>query len=416
MTFTKTPTPTVTIIGGGPSGLMAAEVISAAGVQVDLYDAMATVGRKFLLAGKSGLNITHSEPLPKLLTRYGSTRDALTPLISAFDNQHIQSWVHSLGIPTFTGSSGRIFPEGRKAAPLLRAWRRRLKEQRVRFHHHHRWIGWNGQNHLCFSTDAGVVQIKADIVILALGGGSWPRLGSDGRWVNLLQERNIQVSPLQASNCGFDCPWSEHFRQRFAWKPLKSITLSHPASDLPPRPCDLMVTDTGIEGGAVYALASALQDELRQHSVATLQVDLTPHRTLEQLTQALSMPRGRASMATHLKRRAGLEGIKASLLRERTRAEQFNDPHLLAAAIKSLPLELTAPRPIEEAISSAGGVGFEQLDKHLMVKHQPGLFIAGEMLDWDAPTGGYLLTGCLASGRAAGNGVLNWLAQGDALG
>ncbi len=411
MPLKNTATPTVTIIGGGPAGLMAADVISAAGVQVDVYDAMATVGRKFLLAGKSGLNITHSEPLETLLSRYGDSRDALAPLITAFDNQHIRAWVNGLGIQTFTGSSGRIFPEDRKAAPLLRAWRRRLKEQQVRFHQRHRWTGWNRQNHLCFSTDAGVVQINADIVILALGGGSWPRLGSDGRWVSVLEHHNIQVSPLQASNCGFDCSWSEHFRQRFAWKPLKSIALSHPASNSTARRCDLMITDTGVEGGAVYALASALQAELRQHPLATLQIDLTPQRTLEQLTRALSTPRGGASMATHLKRRAGLEGIKANLLRELTSAEQFSDPQRLAAAIKSLPLPLTAPRPIEEAISSAGGVGFAQLDNHLMVKQKPGLFIAGEMLDWDAPTGGYLLTGCLASGRAAGLGVLNWLGQ-----
>ncbi|MEO5955879.1 MAG: TIGR03862 family flavoprotein [Nitrospiraceae bacterium] len=401
----------IAIIGGGPAGLMAAEAARAAGGEVDLYDAMASVGRKFLLAGKGGLNLTHSEPSEKFLSRYGARRAQVEPLLASFGPNALQAWARGLGIETFVGSSGRVFPKDLKAAPLLRAWLRRLRQAGVRFHMRHRWSGWDAQGAPCFVTPEGTHSVQADAVVLALGGGSWPKLGSDASWVPLLAGRGLQIAPLQPANCGFDMGWSEHFRTKFAGQPVKSVAiiLRNDAGAESWHPGEFVITETGVEGGVIYSVSSALRDEILAKGVATLRLDLAPDRDVPRLTHDLSRPRGKRTMATHLQRQAHIEGVKAGLLREVVSKEDFADPARLAAAIKSLPLRLVTPRPLEEAISTAGGVLFEALDRRLMVRNLPGIFCAGEMLDWEAPTGGYLLTACFASGRMAGAGAVAWL-------
>ncbi|MDP3596258.1 MAG: TIGR03862 family flavoprotein [Nitrospirota bacterium] len=390
---------------------MAAETARAAGVEVDLYDAMASVGRKFLLAGKGGLNLTHSEPSEKFLSRYGARRAQVESLLASFGPDALQIWVRGLGIETFVGSSGRVFPKDLKAAPLLRAWLRRLRQSGVRFHMRHRWSGWDAQGAPCFVTPEGNRSVQADAVIFALGGGSWPKLGSDASWVPLLSGRGLQISPLQPANCGFDVGWSEHFRMKFAGQPVKSVAiiLRNDAGAESWHPGEFIITETGVEGGVIYSVSAALRDEILAKGVATLRLDLAPDRDVPRLTHDLSRPRGKRTMATHLQRQAHIEGVKAGLLREVVSKEDFADPARLAAAIKSLPLRLVSPRPLEEAISTAGGVPFEALDRRLMVRKLPGFFCAGEMLDWEAPTGGYLLTACFASGRVAGAGAVAWL-------
>lgn len=403
----------IVIIGGGPAGLMAAEAACAAGAEVDLYDAMASVGRKFLLAGKGGLNLTHSEPSEKFLSRYGTRRAQIAPLLASFGPDALRAWARGLGIDTFVGSSGRVFPKDLKAAPLLRTWLRRLRKDGVRFHVRHRWAGWDEQGALCFTTPEGNRSVSADAVVLALGGGSWPKLGSDASWVPLLAGRGIRIAPLQPANCGFDVGWSEHFRTKFAGHPVKSvaIVLRNDAGAESWHPGEFVITETGVEGGVIYAVSSSLRDEILAKGVVTVRLDLAPDRDVPRLTHDLSRPRGKRTMATHLQRQAHIEGVKAGLLREVVSKEDFADPIRLAAAIKSLPLRLVAPRPLEEAISTAGGVPFEALDHRLMVRAMPGLFCAGEMLDWEAPTGGYLLTACFATGQAAGTGAAVWLKE-----
>lgn len=400
------PQKTVAVIGGGPAGLMAAEVLSQAGIQVDVYDAMPSVGRKFLMAGKGGMNITHSEPFANFLTRYGSHREHIEPLLNAFSPDALREWIQGLGIDTFVGTSGRVFPTDMKAAPLLRAWLHRLREKGVRFHMRHRWVGWGEQGELRFTTPDGERLIKADAVILALGGGSWPQLGSDGAWVPLLSQHGATVAPLRPSNCGFDIAWSAHFRERFVGEPLKSVTASF--GDVR-KQGECVITTHGIEGGLIYALSAPLRDEIERSGSATLLLDLLPDWSDERVLNEVSHPRGSRSLSSHLQSRLGLKGVKANLLREALSAEQMNDATLLAHTIKQLPIHLAATRPIAEAISSAGGVTFESLDAKLMLKKSPGLFCAGEMMDWEAPTGGYLLTACFASGRVAGSGALDWL-------
>ncbi len=400
----------VAVIGGGPAGLMAAEVLSQGGMQVDLYDAMPSVGRKFLMAGKGGMNITHAEPLDDFLSRYGKRRKELAPLLESFPPDALREWVHGLGINTFVGSSGRVFPSGMKAAPLLRAWLTRLREAGVHFHMRHRWRGWDGENiALRFDTPRGGVAADADAVVLALGGGSWARLGSDGAWVMQLAQRGIEVAPLRAANCGFDAGWGQHFREKFAGHPLKSVIVSFTdaAGGIHSRQGDLMMTETGVEGSPIYALSSLLRDEIEARGSAVVHIDLAPGKKLDRIIDELDHPRGSRSMASHLQSRANIRGVQSGLLRELLPKEDFNHPERLASAIKCLPLELIACRPLDEAISSAGGVKFESLDEHLMAL--PGLFCCGEMLDWEAPTGGYLLTACFASGRHAGLGALHWL-------
>lgn len=406
----------VAVIGGGPAGLMAAEVLIQSGVQVDLYDAMPSVGRKFLLAGKGGLNLTHAESIEAFLSRYGPRRDVFEPMLDKFGPVALQTWVHELGITTFVGSSGRVFPEEMKAAPLLRAWLRRLRDAGLRIHVRHRWCGWEqpsppGLQRLCFATPQGISLIAADAVVLALGGGSWARLGSDGAWVDILAQSGVQIAPLRPSNCGFDVGWSEYFRSRFAGQPLKSVVLSFidVAGKVQRRAGELMLSDTGVEGSLIYAASARLRDVIAMQGVANIELDLAPGKSLQRLTNEITHPRGARSLSSHLQSRAGIKGAKMGLLRECVPAEDFADMTRLAHAIKSLPITLTAHRPIDEAISSAGGVMFEALDENLMLRKLTGVFCAGEMLDWEAPTGGYLLTGCFASGRAAGLGALRWL-------
>jgi len=403
----------IAIIGGGPAGLMAAEAASATGAQVDLYDAMASVGRKFLLAGKGGLNLTHSEPSERFLVRYGTRHARIAPILTSFGPDALRDWAKELGIETFVGSSGRVFPADLKAAPLLRAWLRRLRKAGVRFHVRHRWIGWDQQEALLFTTPEGNRSVQADAAVLALGGGSWPKLGSDASWVPLLAKRGLHIAPLQPANSGFDVGWSEHFRTKFSGHPVKSVAIivRNAAGTESWHPGEFIITETGVEGGVIYTVSAALRDEILTKGTATLRLDLTPDRDMPRLTHDLSRPRGKRTMATHLQRQAHLEGVKAGLLREVVSKEDFADPARLAAAIKSLPLRLIAPRPLEEAISTAGGVTFESLDERLMIQTLPGIFCAGEMLDWEAPTGGYLLTACFATGHLAGAGAVAWLTK-----
>ncbi len=397
----------INIIGAGPAGLMAAEVIAASGVRVDVYDAMPSVGRKFLMAGKGGLNLTHSEPLEPFLARYGARRAQVENWLAAFGPDALCAWVHALGIETFVGSSARVFPKDMKAAPLLRAWLRRLREAGVVFHMRHRWKGWTEDGALSFDAPKGEITTHADATLLALGGGSWARLGSDGAWAPLLAARGVKIEPLMPANCGFDVAWSEHFRSRFAGQPVKSVvaTFTDSGGQSHRQQGECIVTENGIEGGVVYTLSSRLRDAIAAHGTATLHLDLAPGRDLQRIATDLAKPRGRRSFSNHLKNHAGIAGVKAGLLREVTVDQDIN----IAALIKALPLQLTATRPLDEAISSAGGVSFDALDEHLMLRALPGVFCAGEMLDWEAPTGGYLLTACFASGRAAGMGVLKRL-------
>ena len=403
--------PRVAVIGGGPAGLMAAEVLSQGGVRVDLYDAMPSVGRKFLLAGKGGMNITHSEPYPAFVGRYGARSGEVAAWLEQFNPEAVRAWIHGLGIGTFVGTSGRVFPADMKAAPLLRAWLHRLREAGVQFHMRHRWLGWRGQE-LVFAASDGERLVQADAVVLALGGGSWARLGSDGAWAPLLAGKSVPVAPLQPSNCGFDTDWSEHFSSRHAGEPLITVAItSTDAHGVTMRKQgQFVVTATGVEGSLIYALSAALRDQIAANGSTTIHLDLTPDFSEERVAAEVLRPRGARSMASHLQSRLGIKGVKSGLLRECLSAEEFADPARLAAAIKMLPVVLKRARPIDEAISSAGGVRFDALDPHTqMLRALPGVFVAGEMIDWEAPTGGYLLTACFASGRAAGRGALAWL-------
>jgi uncharacterized flavoprotein (TIGR03862 family) len=387
---------------------MAAEVLAAGGARVELFDAMPSVGRKFLLAGVGGMNITHSEAKAPFLSRYREREGEIAALLAGFDAEDLRAWIHGLGIDTFVGTSGRVFPTDMKAAPLLRAWLRRLRETGVAIHTRSRWLGWDEAGALRIATAEGERLVATDACVLALGGGSWARLGSDGAWVPLLQARGVEVSPLRPANCGFEVAgWSEHLRSRFAGAPLKNATLALDGEA--PRRGEFVLTEHGVEGSLVYALSAAIRQRIERDGRALVHLDLQPDRTLEKVEALLSKPRGSASMAKHLHRQLGLDGAKAALLRELTSAEDFADMVRLARAIKALPIELLRTRPLDEAISSAGGVTFAALDEHLMLHELPGTFCAGEMLDWEAPTGGYLLTACFASGRAAALGALEWL-------
>jgi uncharacterized flavoprotein (TIGR03862 family) len=386
---------------------MAAETISAAGVAVDVYDAMPSVGRKFLRAGIGGLNLTHAEPLPDFVSRYGAQQGNVARWLADFGPQALRDWAAGLGVETFVGSSGRVFPVGMKAAPLLRAWLQRLRQQGVGFHPRHRWLGWSEDGQLRFTTPEGERKVGSDrtAILLALGGGSWSRLGSDAAWVPLLAARGVAIAPLRPANCGFDVCWSEHLRNRFAGQPLKAVAVRF---DDILRQGEFVLTEHGVEGSLIYALSAPLRDAIERNGQAVLQVDLTPGRDLARLTTDLKTPQGHDSLSNHLRRRAGIEGIKAALLREVASTEQLRDPAQCAALIKALPLTLLATRPIDEAISTAGGIKLDALSNDLMLKNLPGVFCAGEMLDWEAPTGGYLLTACMASGYIAGRGLLRW--------
>ncbi len=398
----------VIVVGAGPAGLMAAEVLSAQGARVEVFDAMPSAGRKFLLAGRGGMNLTHAEPLEDFLTRYRPQAPQLLQIVRDFPADALRAWVHGLGIETFVGTSSRVFPRDMHAAPLLRAWLHRLRAAGVAFHMRHRWLGWTQGGVLRFDSPGGEVLHQADAVVLALGGASWARLGSDGAWQPWLREQGVDVAPLQPSNCGFDVSggWSAHFTERYAGQPFKSVAIAFEGQV---RKGEFVATATGVEGSLVYAFSAALRDRITADGEARFHLDLLPDRSAAKVLAEVSHPRGSRSLSSHLKSRLGLEGIKLGLLHEALTKEQMNDPAQLAAAIKAVPVRLCAPRPIDEAISSAGGVRWEALSEDLMLKVRPGVFCAGEMLDWEAPTGGYLLTACMATGRRAGEGALRLL-------
>ncbi|QEY61238.1 TIGR03862 family flavoprotein [Metapseudomonas lalkuanensis] len=403
--------PFVAVIGGGPAGLMAAEVLAQGGARVELFDAMPSVGRKFLLAGVGGMNITHSEAKTAFVGRYGARCNEVGALLEEFGADALCAWIHGLGIDTFVGTSGRVFPTDMKAAPLLRAWLKRLREQGVLIHTRSRWSGWAEDGALRIATPAAETHVRADACVLALGGGSWARLGSDGAWVPLLEQRGVTIAPLQPSNCGFEVAgWSPLLREKFAGAPIKSTAIR--LDDQAPRLGEFVLTDNGVEGSLIYALSAAIRERINATGSATLHLDLLPNHSVDKVTRALARPRGSRSMAKHLHSQLGIDGARAGLLRELSAKDDFLDPARLATVIKALPLTLVRARPLDEAISSAGGVPFEAMDESLMLKQLPGVFCAGEMLDWEAPTGGYLLTACFASGRAAGRGVLGWLSRG----
>ncbi|MBC7620929.1 MAG: TIGR03862 family flavoprotein [Candidatus Saccharibacteria bacterium] len=432
------PDPLVAVIGAGPAGLMAAQVLARAGHAVHVFDAMPSIGRKFLLAGKGGLNLTHSEGADRFAGRYGARRSAIEALLQSFSPEDLRAWAKTLGVDTFVGSSGRIFPTDMKAAPLLRAWLQSLRHPsagaRVRFHMRHRWTGWaeqqadhvtghatagapaqpDGSHHLCFDTPQGPIKVLASAVVLALGGGSWARLGSNGAWVPLLVQQGVAVAPLLPANCGFDVApaWSEFFATRFAGQPFKSVAISFTTTQGVSfsRKGEFVATATGVEGSVIYAASSLLRDEIIRTGHATFQLDLLPDMPAERVLAEVLHPRGSRSLSNHLKSRLNLDGIKSALLHELLPKDDFLDGPKLAAAIKGLPVKLAAARPLDEAISSAGGVLFEVLAPDLMLEQLPGVFCAGEMLDWEAPTGGYLLQACFASGHRAAQGVVQYVA------
>ena len=451
----------VAVIGAGPAGLMAAEILSQAGHSVQVFEAKPSAGRKFLMAGRGGLNITHSEPAERFNARYGARAPEFAAMLAALNANALCEWVQGLGIETFVGSSGRVFPAEMKAAPLLRAWINRLRKQNVQFLMRHRWLGFGlgcgteaqgsdaarseseppegqvtdarAKQTLRFESPKGEVTVTPDAVILALGGGSWARLGSDGAWWLLLQQYGVELAPLLPSNGGFETKWSQYFIDQCAGQPLKTAEFwltTTPAKASKGRPKsakttrtlaagkqtahlrgECLMTEHGLEGGAIYTLSAALRDEILRHGSVTLYVDLLPDHTAEKVLNEVSHPRGTRSLSSHLRSRLGIHGVKAALLRECLPAETFKDPVKLAEGLKALPIVLTACRPIDEAISTAGGVQFEGLTQQLMIKTLPGVFCAGEMLDWEAPTGGYLINGAMASGKAAATGVNEWLSS-----
>lgn len=414
----------VAIIGGGPAGLIAAETLAQAGLDVHIYEAMPSLGRKFLRAGVGGLNLTHSEPLEAFIARY-SQPERLAPLLRSFGPQQMIAWAKELGFETFTGSSGRVFPVGMKASPILRAWLQRLTDLGVVFHLGYKWVGFelNRQEReerqdfkissrswraLRFESAIGIEVFPADAALLALGGGSWPKLGSTGGWIPLLEALGIPVAPLRPANCGFDLAWTDVFKAKFDGAPLKAVTVTFKEIC---KQGEFIVTKEGLEGSLIYALSAPIRDEIEQNGQAIIHLDLAPDWTIEKLVSRLALPRGSRSMASHLEKTVAIKGVKAGLLWEFVAREDFQSPPKLAAAIKSLPIPLLRPRPLAEAISSAGGVRFEALDERLMLTALPGVFCAGEMLDWEAPTGGYLLTGCMSTGRWAAEGLLAYLAM-----
>ena len=441
----------VAVIGAGPAGLMAAETLAGAGAKVHVFDAMPSVGRKFLLAGIGGLNLTHSEPLAHFASRYFEQKEHFYDVLNAWGATQLIAWAHALGVDTFVGTSGRVFPKDMKAAPLLRARLHRLRSQGVQLHMRQRWTGWDDAGALRFEAarrlgveDAASVLrpvstsawhgVRARCTVLALGGGSWARLGSDGAWVPWLRARGVDVADLRPSNCGFDVStahpthsslaageaaagrsgWSAHFQERFAGQAFKSVSLSHAASGFK-RLGEFVATRTGLEGSLIYAVSAALRDEIAQRGSATITLDLLPHMHHERVLQEVGHPRGSRSLSSHLASRLKLDGIKLGILYELLGKEAMHQSATLAAAIKSLPITLGAARPLDEAISSAGGVRLAAMDVHYQLAALPGVFCAGEMLDWEAPTGGYLLTACMATGRLAGQGALAYLNAAKAL-
>jgi uncharacterized flavoprotein (TIGR03862 family) len=403
----------VAVIGGGPAGLMAAEVLARGGARVTIYERMPSAGRKFLLAGRGGLNLTHSEDLERLLNRYGAAMPRLRAAIAAFPPAAVRAWCEALGQTTFVGSSGRVFPQAFKTSPLLRAWLRRLDASGVAFKPRHLWTGWDHDGALIFEGPAGPVTVRADATVLALGGASWPRLGSDGGWVDIVAQAGITVTPLAPANCGFAVGWSEVFQNRFEGQPLKRIELSFAGCTVRG---EAIITRSGFEGGAIYALSTPLRAAIAAHGEAVLRIDLRPDIDAAALETRLGTPRGKQSLANFLRKTLALAPVAVGLLHEATIASPERPsamtPAALAALIKSLPVRLNGVAPLASAISTAGGIAFEEIDAGFMLCRRPGVFAAGEMLDWEAPTGGYLLQAAFATGAAAARGALGWLAGG----
>jgi len=400
----------IAVIGAGPAGLMAAEILSADGARVTIYDRMPSVGRKFLLAGRGGLNLTHSEPFDAFLARYREAAPHLRAAIEAFPPEALRAWSEALGQPTFVGSSGRVFPQAMKASPLLRAWLRRLDQSGVRLALRHRWTGWNANGELLFETPEGLASVKPDATVIALGGASWPKLGADGGWIDSFKARGIEIAPLRSANSGFRVGWSDLFRDRFEGQPLKGVALSFGGETVRG---EATITRDGIEGGAIYALSAPLRDAVLAHGEAVLHVALRPDLAKPDLITRVSAPRRKQSMSTYLRKAVGLSPVAIGLLQEAAIAAGLNlsamDSETLATFINAVPIKLTGVAPIERAISTAGGIAFNEIDAHYMLRKLPGVFVAGEMLDWEAPTGGYLLQACFATGAAAGLGALEYL-------
>lgn len=399
-------TKNITIIGGGPSGLMAAEIIATAGYQVNLYDAMPTLGRKFMMAGRGGLNLTHSEPLEKFITRYFEASNWLKPHIKAYDAQELQKWCEDLGQETFIGTSGRIFPRSMKASPLLRAWLKRLDNLGVKYFMRHSWKGFDGENLIFSDADKNIIKVKSDATLLALGGASWPHLGSDGSWVEILSKCGVEISPLRPANCGFVTKWSSYLIDNFAGTPLKSLAIKHREFS---HKGEIIITKQGLEGVAIYALSAKLRESIERDGEAVLYLDLRPEMSLLELAKKLQI-RDKKSLSNYL-RKAQFPPIAIVLLKELIPADQLAKatPEILAGYLKNLPITLTSTTNIDRAISSAGGIKRESLDENFMLKTRSGVFAAGEMLDWEAPTGGYLLQGCFSTAVAAANGILNFV-------
>lgn len=404
--MTDTPSEHVAVIGGGPAGLMAAEVLAEAGIAVDVFEAKPSLGRKFLRAGIGGLNLTHGEPYAEFCSRFGERQARLQPMLDCFPPSAVREWAAGLGVETFEGSSGRVFPVDMKAAPLLRAWVQRLRSLGVRFHMRHRWVGW-ADGGLRIASPQGEKTLYPRATVLALGGASWPQLGSDGAWVPWLQDQGVPVAALQSANCGFDVAWTPHLRGRYAGAELKPVALTFTDAQgrVETRRGELLITEYGIEGSLIYAFSSRLREMINAKGSATLELDLAPDRSAERLLSEVAHPRGSRSLSSHLQSRAGITGLKSALLHEFLSKETLADAAQLARMIKALPVTITAARPLAESISTAGGVGFQGVDERLMLKALPGVFVAGEMLDWEAPTGGYLLSACLAQGRWVGESI-----------
>ncbi|MDO8396710.1 MAG: TIGR03862 family flavoprotein [Bradyrhizobium sp.] len=402
----------VAVIGAGPAGLMAAEVLAQGGASVTVYDAMPSAGRKFLMAGRGGLNLTHSEPLPAFLARYREAMPKLAAAIEAFPPDRLRQWSEQLGQPTFVGSSGRVFPEAFKASPLLRAWLRRLDSMGVQLKLRHRWTGWDEQGRLLFETPDGQRVTEARATVLALGGASWPRLGSDGGWTGTLGAKGVMISPLRPANCGFKVTWSDIFRDRFEGQPLKGIALSFGSHTVRG---EAIITRTGIEGGAIYALSADLREAILDSGQATLHIALRPDLVIKDLVARLSAPKGKQSFSNWLRKAAHLSPVGIGLLQEAAAKSGASlsslSPEKLAGLINAVPVQLNGVAPIARAISTAGGIAFDELDTDFMIRRLPGVFAAGEMLDWEAPTGGYLLQASFATGAAAGRGALKWLSR-----
>ncbi|NEW90725.1 TIGR03862 family flavoprotein [Rhodopseudomonas sp. BR0M22] len=400
------------VIGAGPAGLMAAEQLARGGMRVTVFDGMGAPARKFLLAGRGGLNLTHSEALPDFLARYGAAQAHLTPAIEVFGPQQLRAWADELGQPTFVGTSGRVFPVAMKASPLLRAWLRRLDAQGVQLRLKHRWTGWDGEGRLSFDTPEGPRSFAAGATVLALGGASWPRLGSDGSWSDMLARKGVTVAPLKPANCGFVAAWSALFADKYQGAPLKNVALSFGGRTVRG---EAVITRDGLEGGAIYALSALLRDAILAEGEAKLSIALRPDLTTADLAARLAKPKGKQSLSTYLRKTAGLSPAGIGLLQEAAHGSGVALATLpadqLAALINAVPVRLVSTTPIEKAISTAGGIALDEIDANYMLHKLPGVFAAGEMLDWEAPTGGYLLTACFATGLAAGRGAANYLGR-----